>query len=217
MSEPSPDELAARARAGESGAFDSLVRITSRECYALALRLTGNEADASDVVQESYLRAFRSISRFRSESSVKTWLYRIVANSASNVRRSRSLPTFPIDDAIEIVDLRQEWDPTVAAERDDERSVVIEALRALPFALRAVVVLRDIYDLPHEAIAAELEISRAAAKVRLHRGRKLLRDALGEHGSERSQRQWKVTDDNVKPIRPRSSARRDRGDRVRAV
>jgi RNA polymerase sigma-70 factor (ECF subfamily) len=167
------DDLAARARSGEPGAFDDLVRATSADIYALALRLTGNETDASDVVQDAYIRAFRAIGRFRSESSVRTWLYRIVANSASDVRRSRPA-TLEIENAIQLADARADRDPGLVAERHEERAAIIEALRGLPFALRAVVVLRDIYDL--SAIAEELGISRAAAKVRLHRARKLLRD-----------------------------------------
>jgi RNA polymerase sigma-70 factor (ECF subfamily) len=186
MTEPSPDEWAIRARAGEPGAFDGLVRSTTVECYALAFRLTGNSSDASDVVQEAYLRAFRAIGRFRADASVRTWLYRIVANCASNVRRSRpATPTIAIDEAFEIADPRIDRDPSLVAERGAERAVVIEALRHLPFALRAVVVLRDIYDLPHDAIAAELGISRAAAKVRLHRARKALREALDPTGIPR--------------------------------
>src|SRR5713226_6295222 len=101
MTTPLLDELAARARSGEPGAFDDLVRATSADSYALAFRLTGNETDASDVVQEAYIRAFRGIGRFRSDASVRTWLYRIVANSASDVRRSRPAPTLEIEKAFE--------------------------------------------------------------------------------------------------------------------
>ncbi len=177
----SPDEWALRARSGEPGAFDELVRVTSPECYALALRLTGDPSDAADVVQDAYLRAFRAIARFRADASVRTWLYRIVANCAANLLRGRpSAANVGLEEAVHLVDLRPERDPGIAAERHAERVQVVEALRDLPFGLRAVIVLRDIYDLPHEAIAAELGISRAAAKVRLHRARRTLRDVLDE-------------------------------------
>ncbi|HWD24526.1 MAG TPA: sigma-70 family RNA polymerase sigma factor [Acidimicrobiales bacterium] len=214
MTAPPLDELAARARSGEPGAFDDLVRATSADSYALAFRLTGNETDASDVVQEAYIRAFRGIDRFRSDASVRTWLYRIVANSASNVRRARPAPTLEIEQAFDLADARADRDPGLVAERREERAAVVEALRNLPFALRAVVVLRDIYDLSHEAIADELGISRAAARVRLHRARKLLRDAV-DPSTERAPR---AAPSLVTPIRRRSAPVAARGgDRARAV
>jgi RNA polymerase sigma-70 factor (ECF subfamily) len=182
---PTPDDLARRASGGDPGAFDELVRATSAQCYALALRLTGNDTDAADVLQDAYLRAFRAIGRFRGEASVRTWLYRIVANSAANLRRARPAPPAVIDEALEIPDRCVDRDPGVVAERHEARSAVVDALRALPFALRAVVVLRDIYDLPHDAIAAELGISTGAAKVRLHRARRMLREVLDAPATDR--------------------------------
>jgi RNA polymerase sigma-70 factor (ECF subfamily) len=175
--EPSADELASRARAGDLAAFEDLVRATTNECFALALRLVGNEPDAADVVQDAYLRAFRSIGRFREDASVRTWLYRIVANSAATLRGRRRSPSVSIDE-IEFVDPRRDRDPELVAVHNSEREAIVAALGRLPFGLRAVVVLRDIYDLPHDAIAAELGISRSAAKVRLHRARKILGVAL---------------------------------------
>jgi len=139
----------------------------------------GNEHDASDVLQETYLRAFNAIGRFRGDASVATWLYRICANCASSQRtRSGRRRTEPFDDELALIEVRGEANPEVAATRSDERAELVRALGALPWGLRAVVVLRDIYDLPHGAIAAELGISRTAAKVRLHRARRLLRERL---------------------------------------
>src|SRR3954462_13377415 len=82
-----PDELAhlvAAARGGDRAAFEELVRSTSAETYTLAFRLTGNDDDARDVVQETYLRAYKGIGKFRGESAFSTWLYRITANCAAN-------------------------------------------------------------------------------------------------------------------------------------
>ncbi|NDH96864.1 MAG: sigma-70 family RNA polymerase sigma factor [Actinobacteria bacterium] len=75
--------LVDRAVDGEREAFDELVRLTHRDAFGLALRLTGNEEDARDVVQDAYLRAYRSIGRFRGDARFSTWLYRIPTNSAS--------------------------------------------------------------------------------------------------------------------------------------
>jgi len=171
------DDLVAAARAGDDAAFDSLVRATYVDTYTLAHRLTGDDEDARDVTQETYLRAYRGLRRFRGDAQFTTWLYRITANCAStHLGRRRRHRHEELDDDLPVDDLRPASDPVGRAEHGDLRAQVGEALRALPPRLRAVVVLRDIYDLPHEAIAAELGITESAAKVRLHRARRKLRD-----------------------------------------
>jgi RNA polymerase sigma-70 factor, ECF subfamily len=180
-----PDESAVvpalvdRARSGDRTAFDDLVRLTYTDTYTLAFRLTGDEEDARDVVQETYMRAFRGLGRFRGDAQFTTWLYRITANCANTHlgRRIRHRHDELTDDD-PLVDERPEVDPEHRAENELLRSRLREALQDLPPRLRAVVVLRDVYDLPHEAIAAELGISESAAKVRLHRARRKLREAL---------------------------------------
>src|SRR5258708_15645196 len=82
--------LVAAAKRGDRQAFDEVVRATYTDTYALALRLTANEEDAKDVVQEAYLRAYRGLKRFRGDSSFTTWLYRITANCASTQLSKRS-------------------------------------------------------------------------------------------------------------------------------
>jgi RNA polymerase sigma-70 factor (ECF subfamily) len=180
MTEPSGQaELVSRARDGDSEAFEELVRTTYAETYTLAKRLTGNEEDARDVVQESYLRAYRGLHRFRGDAQFSTWLYRITANCAAShmgKRSRRRTEALPDDSAV--VDLNPERDPSARAEASVLRDRLEDALDHLPAKLRAVVVLRDVYDLPHEAIAAELGISESAAKVRLHRARRQLRDRV---------------------------------------
>ena len=182
-------ELVAAARNGDHEAFEELVRVTYADTYTLAYRLTGDEEDARDVVQESYLRAFNGLKRFRGEAQFTTWLYRITANCASTHlgRRSRHRHEVLVDEG-PYADLDPDHDPQARTEGNATRDRLNVALRELPPRLRAVVVLRDVYDLPHEAIAAELGISESAAKVRLHRARKKLREHLfpmrGESGHE---------------------------------
>jgi RNA polymerase sigma-70 factor (ECF subfamily) len=177
-----PDELAelvAAAQAGDRKAFDALVQATYPHAYTMAYRLTGNEEDARDVVQDAYLRAYRGLKRFRGDSSFSTWLYRITANCASTQLGKRSRHRHEdLDEDAQLPDERAEIDPELRASAESDRERVSAALQALPPRLRAVVVLRDVYDLPHEAIAAELGISEAAAKVRLHRARRKLRERL---------------------------------------
>ena len=171
------DELVVAARAGDRAAFDALVRATYVDTYTLAHRLTGDDEDARDVTQETYLRAYRGLRRFRGDAQFTTWLYRITANCASTHlgRRARHRHE-ELHDDLPVDDLRPGADPVGRAEQGALRERVNQALRGLPPRLRAVIVLRDIYDLPHEAIAAELGISESAAKVRLHRARRKLRD-----------------------------------------
>jgi RNA polymerase sigma-70 factor (ECF subfamily) len=173
------DALVDAARGGDRGAFDRLVRATYTGTYTLAFRLTGHEDDAHDVAQEAYLRAYRSLRRFRGDAQFTTWLYRITANCAANLlaKRARTRTETLPDDA-PLVDARPDHDPETRVTGEDERSRVAAALAVLPVRLRQVVVLRDIYDLSHGSIASELGISEAAAKVRLHRARRRLRELL---------------------------------------
>lgn len=172
--------LVAAAKAGDRHAFDDLVRATYSDTYALALRLTANEEDAKDVVQEAYIRAYRGLKKFRGDASFTTWLYRITANCASTQlgkgfrHRHETLDA----EVADVRDTRPETDPQAQAEAAVLRQRLSAALEDLPPRLRSVVVLRDVYDLPHEAIASELGITEAAAKVRLHRARMRLRAQL---------------------------------------
>jgi RNA polymerase sigma-70 factor, ECF subfamily len=172
-------ELVAAARDGDRSAFDELVRVTYAETYTLASRLTGDEEDARDVVQEAYLRAYRGLSRFRGDAQFSTWMYRITANCASTHlgKRRRHRHDELVDD-LAVADEAPTSNPEARADAVVLRDRLHVALEALPPKLRAVIVLRDIYDLSHEAIAAELGISQSAAKVRLHRARRKLRDEV---------------------------------------
>ena len=178
-------ELIAAAQQGDRAAFDELVRQTFVDTFTLACRLTGNEEDARDVVQDAYLRAWRAIGKFRGEAQFSTWMYRITANaSATHLRKRHRHRTEPLDEVTEPADMRPETQPATAFDSADTLEHVAAAINELPPKLRSVVVLKDVYDLPHEAIAEELGITVAAAKVRLHRARRRLRDELYEHGAE---------------------------------
>ncbi len=160
-------------------AFEELVRRTYTETYTLAVRLTGNREDAHDVVQEAYLRAWRGLKSFRGDAHFSTWLYRITANTAySHVNKRRRHRSVPLGELrTEIAD-EHAPSPEEKAETAALQSRLAMAVAQLPSKLRAVVVLKDVYGLAHEEIADQLDISEAAAKVRLHRARKQLRDLL---------------------------------------
>lgn len=173
------DGLVDQAKHGDHRAFEELVRRTYADTYTLAFRLTGDEEDARDVVQETYLRVHKGLARFRGDAQFTTWLHRVTANCASTFLGRRGKHRHdPLPDDPGLVDEHPRSDPAHGADMGQLRMQLTEALRALPPKLRAVIVLRDIYDLPHEAIAEELGITESAAKVRLHRARKRLRERL---------------------------------------
>jgi RNA polymerase sigma-70 factor, ECF subfamily len=178
-------ELVGSAKSGDRQAFDELVRRTFVDTFTLARRLTGNEEDARDVVQDAYLRAWKGIGKFRGDAAFSTWLYRITANAAaSSVQRGRRHRAEPFADDFEPVDTGAEQMITQGAESAETLDRIADALDELPAKLRSVVVLKDVYGLSHEAIAEELGISVSAAKVRLHRARRKLRDVLYDEGAQ---------------------------------
>ena len=172
-------QLVAAAQDGDREAFERLVEATHAETYTLAYRLTGDEEDARDVTQEAYLRAYRGLRRFRGDAQFSTWMYRITANCAStHLGRRKRHRHDELTEELGVADERPAVDPELQLELGGLRDRLHVALHDLPPKLRAVVVLRDIYDLPHTEIAAELGISESAAKVRLHRARKKLRETV---------------------------------------
>ena len=181
-------DLVAVAKGGDRTAFDELVKATYADTYTLAHRLTGNEEDARDVVQEAYLRAYKGLKRFRGDAQFTTWLYRITANAASSyLSRAGRHRHEELDDDAFLIDDDPAHDPAAAADASTLRERLTAALETMPPRLRAVVVLRDVYDLPHEEIADQLGITEGAAKVRLHRARRRLREQLFPMRGEEAQ------------------------------
>jgi len=180
-----------RLRAGETAAFDRLVHERSGEVYALLYRLTEDPEEARDLTQETFLRVFQSIDRFRGDADLKTWIYRIALNQARNRwrwwrRRRRdatvSLDASPAGSTAQPLDaqLRDRGaGPEQETLRREREAVLRRALRSLGGAYREVVVLRDVEGFTYEEIAATLEISIGTVKSRLSRGRQELRRKLG--------------------------------------
>src|SRR5438105_3403482 len=133
-------DLVARSLAGDSAAFDALVERHQRNVYRVCYRFVGNHADASDLAQEVFLRAFRALQRFKGESSVGTWLYRIAVNVSLNRVSAKAPPSEPID-ARQHVDTRSDT-PTDRLLRDERAARVRAAIAKLPRKQRASLVLR---------------------------------------------------------------------------
>jgi RNA polymerase sigma-70 factor (ECF subfamily) len=184
----SEDELLERGRAGDPAAFREIMQRNSPRLYRLARSVLRNESEAEDVLQETYLRAFRNLADFRGTSSVSTWLTRIALNEAlGRLRRAR--PTLDLSRA-ENVSSANTADvipfPTMASESDPERTLARKQIAALlesaidklPDPFRVVFVLRAIEDMSIEETAQQLGVAEATVKTRLHRARRLLRKSL---------------------------------------
>jgi RNA polymerase sigma-70 factor (ECF subfamily) len=152
----------------------------------VAFRITGSPEDAEDALQEAFLSAVTSWDSFRGAANVGTWLHRIAVNAALNCVRNRRPVEYLQDDGLFESNIR-DWsvDLEVDAERRELREHIDRGLQQLDPDTRAVVVLRDVEQFSAGEAAAILEMSEAALKSRLHRGRLLLRRYLGEVLSER--------------------------------
>jgi len=182
-------ELVRLARERDSGAFRVIMRRHNRRLYRVARAVTGDDAEAEDVVQEAYFRAFANLGNFRGDSSLATWLTRIALNEAlGRLRRQRSTVELPMLDAESQDDTHVIPFPLMASNCDPERAVAQREIRilmeraidALPEVFRIVFVMREIEDLSIEETAGFLNLPQATVKTRLHRARRLLRRALDE-------------------------------------
>jgi RNA polymerase sigma-70 factor, ECF subfamily len=172
-------ELLEQAQAGDLDAFAEFMRTFERRIRAVCYRLLDDARDVDEAVQDTFVQAWRNLDRFRGDAAPYTWLYRIAVNESLMRRRRKTLPTSELQET------------TVSGGEDafaaaDARSFLVERLRALPIEYRAAVVLRDVEGLSNEEVARVLEISLAAAKSRIHRGRMQLRAELEQW--ERAQR-----------------------------
>jgi RNA polymerase sigma-70 factor, ECF subfamily len=181
-----PDDLVERARAGDRDAFGELVRIHQHEVYTLAVRLVHDRDLAADVTQDAFVRAWRAMPKFRGDAKFSTWLHRITVNTAWTHRTRRNRVRLDPLESLAAEPESASLDPIRAGESAILAPTIADALASLSSSVRAVVVLKDIYDWSHAEIADHLDITVTAAKVRLHRGRKELRESLRgwKEGSE---------------------------------
>lgn len=154
------------ARAGDVEAFEVLVRRHEDRVYRVAFRLLGSDADAQDATQETFVRAWRGLGRFRGDSAVSTWLYRIVTNRCLNMIAGWR-PVASVDPELLLVGS----DPAEITEGRERFAAVARQVASLPPEQRAALVLRDFEGLSYEEVAAALEVSVAAVKGRIHRAR----------------------------------------------
>jgi len=178
--------LVQQCASGDEEACTRLVTDHQRMVYQLALHLLGDPQEAADLSQEVFLRVFRTLSQFRGRSALRTWIYRIVVNQASNRqrwwrRRHRSQQVALDDPAAsfgELAESRSFAMPDKVLQQNETASRVRAALDHLPFDQRAVLVLREIDGLSYEEIATSLGVAVGTVKSRLARARENLRETL---------------------------------------
>ncbi len=169
-----------RARGGDAAAFGHIVKQHSRRLQRLAMHLTGSAGDADDVVQETFLRAFRAIERFDGRADLYTWLYRICVNVALNLRRQRKRVVADLDDPRVPEPVSSAADPQAAAEQAGAWRSLAEAVDGLSESLRTTLVLACVEALPYKEVAAVLGCSEGTVAWRVHEARRRLKDALPE-------------------------------------
>lgn len=182
--------LVKRTLRGDTYAFDELVKTYQNKVYMLAYRYMGNEDDANDMAQESFIKAFRSLRSFKGDASFGTWIYRITTNVCLDElrRRKRKIVPLSLDEPLATLDgdefEREIADTSLAADVVYERKEFTQNIQLLLDEMRpehkAVIVLRDVMDLSYEEIAIVLDCSIGTVKSRISRARIILQKKLIE-------------------------------------
>ena len=182
-----------RDKQSQSSDFVAQALPYADQLYAAAMRLTKNPADAADVVQETYLKAFQAFHQYEQGTNLKAWLYRILTNTYINLYRKRSKEGF--QSALDELDewqvgnassLTQTLTRSAEAEALDRMpsSVVKDALHDLPEDFRMVVYFADVEGMTYQEIADIMDTPTGTVMSRLYRGRKLLRAALADYAAK---------------------------------
>jgi RNA polymerase sigma-70 factor (ECF subfamily) len=181
------EELVARCLAGETECFNQLIVRWERPIYTLALRLLGNDEDARDVSQDTFLRAFRALPGFKGQAKFSSWLYRIALNLCRDwARRRRRTPIVPVPDGVEMAELGSservdEPFEDVLARRELSQTVA-RAMRVLTADQRAALILKEYHGLTFQEIAELLGCPLSTVKTRLYQGLTVLRRELERKG-----------------------------------
>lgn len=186
-------ELVAKAKAGDSHAFDELVRRYRARVYSLALHLTGQASDADDITQDAFLKAYHKLPEFEGRSEFFTWIYRITLHRALNAKRDRKRRrSVPIDDPrlVAAVAVDSHGDPERAAQLRDQYRALLEAFDRLSPLLQTTVVLTALQGLSYKEAAVVLETTEGTIAWRVHEARGKMQAYLAslETGSAQTKR-----------------------------
>jgi len=187
-------QLVERVKSGDQQAFDLLVRKYQHKVYGLVSRFISDPAAVEDVVQESFIKAYRSLDRFRGESAFYTWLYRIAVNTAKNylVAKGRRPPDADIDagDAEQMSGaeiMREVGTPEDVALSKEMSRRVLEVVEELPADLRTALTLREIEGLTYEEIAKVMDCPIGTVRSRIFRAREAVNNALEALSQEKEE------------------------------
>lgn len=172
--------------------FERVVLTYQHRIYAFALRLSGNPQDAEEIAQDAFVRAYRAIEGYPAERvralALRPWLYQITLNVWRNRARVRRPPGVPLDDPVTGAPLDLEDDvqrrPDVSAERGERQRELAALLATLPAHFRAAVILRHVEGMSYRELSGVLGQPEGTVKAHVHRGTKLLREALIRSASE---------------------------------
>lgn len=192
-------ELIARLQKRDEAAFEELIRQYEKKVYTLCFRMCGNSEDAEEAAQDAFLALWRGIDRFRQESSLSTWIYRLATNACIDTlrRRKKQSGSVSLDDEelfVDAVDTSPQPQETV--EHCETQKLLQEGLSALPEEYRKVLILREIEGLSYTEIAESASIELGTVKSRISRGRSLLRNFLSGNGNFFEIASSKVTECN---------------------
>lgn len=179
-------ELVKRVQAGDKDAYNILVIRYQHKIIDLANKFVNNQEDASDIAQEAFVKAYRSIGSFRGDSSFYTWLYRIVVNTAksyleSNLKHTNSVAVYIHDlpqDSSSILTFHDSPDRLI--ESDELHEVIIKALEELPDDQKQAITLREIEGMSYEDIAAAMNIPIGTVRSRIFRARRYIEDRMAD-------------------------------------
>lgn len=181
------------AKRGNYDAFEQIVRRHHDRVYRLAFGMMKNQSEAEEVVQETFLNAWKSIDSFRADSTPATWIYRIAANAAlTRLRSKRRNPTLAFDEVPNGASLSGEVEllgtPTAWSRQPDEKLLTSElggiidaAVDLLPEKYRLVLLLRDVEGLSNEEVAHTMGLTIPTVKSRLHRSRMFVRERIEDY------------------------------------
>lgn len=188
---PSTDEeLVAQSQGGDAESFNQLVLRWERPIFALAYRTIGREEEARDVCQETFLRAYRALPRFRREAKFSSWIYRIALNLCRDwMRRERRAPMMQPPEDVDLVDVAAAAEPSESIEdlvaRRDLTRLVEQAMAHLPEEQRTAIVLKEYQGLTFQEIADVVGCPLSTVKTRLYQGLTVLRRELAKSAGGR--------------------------------
>lgn len=180
---PSDGDLVERFRRGHEAAFDELVRRHEGAVRALLNRLAGNEQDAEDMAQETFIRVYRNLERFQEKAALKTWIFRIAMNLFRDFRRRKARRPDPVplaEPALQGLAGGGREAPLGRLTLGEKERAVIRALEGLPFQQRAALIMKVREGMRYEEIAAVLDTTPGSVKSSIHVARKKLMKDLGD-------------------------------------